>query len=208
MNSGYIKSFINGLLGGLLIILGCCVYLITNNIYIGAFLFSIALYNICINNYFLYTGKIGYIIKENNKQDILNIIFGLLGNIIGTFTLGIIIGNILNNIYDNAHLLCVNKLNNNNYIQVLIKSFLCGILMYIAVNSYKKYNKVINIFLCVPVFILCGFEHSIANMGYFSLAKICTLDAVIFIIISIIGNSIGSILFSLLDNLRFKLTKN
>ena len=43
--------------------------------------------------------------------------------------------------------------------------------MYIAVNSYKTskdvFGRYIPIFMCVIVFILCGFEHCIANMFYF-----------------------------------------
>ena len=56
---------------------------------------------------------------------------------------------------------------NDTLISILILSFFCGILMYLAVNTYKEVKdigKYLAVFLGVIVFILCGFEHCIANM--------------------------------------------
>ena len=80
--------------------------------------------------------------------------------------------------------------------------------MYIAVNNYKKssnnFGKYIGIFMCVIVFILSGFEHCIANMFYFSLAKIWSLKALGYLGLMILGNSIGSILIALYYNNFYK----
>ena len=62
---------------------------------------------------------------------------------------------------------------------------MCGILMYIAVDIYKNKKSILGIFLAVPVFILSGFEHSIANVGYFSIANMFSIDVILFILISI-----------------------
>ena len=76
--------------------------------------------------------------------------------------------------------------------------------MYLAVNNYKKSEDVIkkylSIFLSVIVFILCGFEHCIANMFYFSVAEVWSLKSFFPIIIMIIGNSLGAIFISIYDN--------
>ena len=48
--------------------------------------------------------------------------------------------------------------------RVFFAGVLCGILMYTAVWVYKQKNTAAAIFFCVPVFILAGFEHSIADM--------------------------------------------
>ena len=69
--------------------------------------------------------------------------------------------------------------------------------MYIAVESNRisKQNNdnvsaVLGIFLPVAVFILAGFNHSIADMFYISLGKI-TADKCVYLITVIVGNACG-----------------
>ena len=80
--------------------------------------------------------------------------------------------------------------------------------MYIAVNNYKKVNndfgKYLSIFMCVMVFILCGFEHCIANMAYFTIGGVWSFDALLCLIIMILGNSVGSIVIAFFYNLYYK----
>ena len=82
--------------------------------------------------------------------------------------------------------------------------------MYIAVNNYKKENdiigKYITIFMGVMAFILCGFEHCVANMFYFSIAGVFSLKVVGYLLIMILGNSVGSILIALPYN-RYAISK-
>ena len=70
--------------------------------------------------------------------------------------------------------------------------------MFAAVNIYKEHKSLIGIIFCIPTFILCGFEHSIADSFYFFSASQITLPIVIFILITIIGNAIGANLFKLI----------
>ena len=102
----------------------------------------------------------------------------------------------------------VNLKLNDNLLSIFILSILCGILMYIAVNNYKKINNEIGkyscIFMCVMVFILSGFEHSIANMYYISVANLLSLKSLLYILVMLLGNSIGSILIALYYNRFYK----
>ena len=102
----------------------------------------------------------------------------------------------------------VNLKLNDNLLSIFILSILCGILMYIAVNNYKKINNEIGkyscIFMCVMVFILCGFEHSVANMYYISVASLLNLKSLLYILIMVLGNSTGSILIALYYNRFYK----
>ena len=59
---------------------------------------------------------------------------------------------------------------------------------------YKKKQSYLGAFICVPVFILAGSEHSIADMYYFCAAGVFSLDALFFIILVAIGNAIGGII--------------
>ena len=84
----------------------------------------------------------------------------------------------------------------DTYISLFLLAVCCGMLMYIAVATFKKQPNILGtiaVFLCVSVFILAGFEHCIANMFYFGLVSTPTKYAVP-LLIMILGNSTGGIL--------------
>ena len=66
--------------------------------------------------------------------------------------------------------------------------------LYLAVDIYAKHKTPIGIIFCIPVFILSGYEHSIADMFYFATSGIVSLKACGFIWTVILGNSIGGML--------------
>ena len=71
---------------------------------------------------------------------------------------------------------------------------LCLLLIYLAVDIYAKHKTPVGIIFCIPVFILSGYEHSIADMFYFAASGIVSLKACGFIWTVILGNSIGGML--------------
>ena len=79
-----------------------------------------------------------------------------------------------------------------------LKAIGCGFLMYLAVDIYKQNKSLIGVFCCIPAFILAGFEHSIADMFFVCTSGIFNLDVVIFIIVVLIGNAIGSFIHKIL----------
>ena len=197
-----IKNFIKGIYAGIMIGIGGTIYLSMSSKVLGAIFFSIGLMMICIFNMNLYTGKIGYIIN-NKKSYLLELLLSLLGNFIGTYLVAFAtLNSRINNISEKARILSDIKLN-DSVISILILSIFCGILMYIAVNSYKTskdvFGRYIPIFMCVIVFILCGFEHCVANMFYFSVARSWSFKTILYTFVMILGNSIGSILIALYD---------
>lgn len=198
-----ISTLIKAIYAGIMIGIGGIVYLMSNNSIIGATLFSIGLFTICVYKMNLYTGMVGYIL-ENKINYVFKLLITLIGNFIGTFLTAILIINTrVSDIIIKAKNISLIKIN-DSYLSILILSFFCGILMYLAVNNYKKSEDVIkkylSIFLSVIVFILCGFEHCIANMFYFSVAEVWSLKSFFSIIIMIIGNSLGAIFISIYDN--------
>ena len=199
----YLNYLIRGIFAGLMIGIGGTIYLSLDNKIIGSFLFSIGLLMICMYNMNLYTGKIGYIVV-NKKSYLIELLLTLIGNFIGTYILALaMLNSRFSSISDKAKVICDMKLN-DNLLSILILSCLCGILMYIAVNNYKKHStsigKYMGIFMCVMVFILSGFEHSVANMFYFSVAGMLSWNTLLYIFVMVMGNSIGAILISLYDN--------
>ncbi len=194
-----IKNFIKGIYAGIMIGIGGTIYLSMSSKVLGAIFFSIGLMMICIFNMNLYTGKIGYIIN-NKKSYLLELLLSLLGNFIGTYLVAFLIRNTrYAYLSETAREISMIKIN-DSIISILILAIFCGILMFLAVDNYKKnksdFAKYLGIFMCVIVFILSGFEHCIANMFYFSLGSVWSTKSLWYILIMIIGNSIGAILIN------------
>ncbi|MBS5805607.1 MAG: formate/nitrite transporter family protein [Firmicutes bacterium] len=184
-----------------MIAIGGTVFLSIENKVIGASLFSIGLFGVLIYNLNLYTGKIGYLITNFNLKYIKELIITLIGNFIGACSVGFILRytRIYDNIYEKSLILANTKLN-DNILSIFILSIFCGLLMYFAVNGFKKqtdFGKYLVVYLGVAVFILCGFEHCIANMYYFSVADIWSLKTLGYTGIMVLGNSIGSFIIPL-----------
>ena len=70
-------------------------------------------------------------------------------------------------------------------------------MMYLAIDNYNKSKNILFIIAPVMIFILSGFEHSIANMFYFNLAGTYSLKSFCYLIVMLTGNGIGAKLFSL-----------
>ena len=203
----YLDYLIKSIFAGIMIGIAGTVYLRVDNNIVGAFLFSIGLLVICMYGMNLYTGKIGYILI-NKLNYIYELLITILGNFIGTFLVArLVLLTRFKSVSDKAVDLVNLKLNDNLF-SIFILAVLCGILMYIAVNNYKKINNEIGkyscIFMCVMVFILSGFEHSIANMYYISVANLLSLKSLLYILVMLLGNSIGSILIALYYNRFYK----
>lgn len=184
-----------------MIAIGGTVFLSIENKVIGASLFSIGLFGVLIYNLNLYTGKIGYLITNFNLKYIKELIITLIGNFIGACSVGFILRytRIYDNIYEKSLILANTKLN-DNILSIFILSIFCGLLMYYAVNGFKKqtdFGKYLVVYLGVAVFILCGFEHCIANMYYFSVADIWSLKTLGYTGIMVLGNSLGSFIIPL-----------
>ncbi len=195
------KILFKSFLAGIMIAIGGTVFLSIENKVIGASLFSIGLFGVLIYNLNLYTGKIGYLITNFNLKYIKELIITLIGNFIGACSVGFILRytRIYDKIYEKSLILANTKLN-DNILSIFILSIFCGILMYYAVNGFKKqtdFGKYLVVYLGVAVFILCGFEHCIANMYYFSVADIWSLKTLGYTGIMVLGNSIGSFIIPL-----------
>lgn len=195
------KDFIKSVLAGIMIGIGGTIYLSIDNKVVGASLFGIGLFMIVIYGFNLYTGKIGYLVDNFNFKYIKMLVITLIGNFIGTFLVGYILKftRIYSLIHDKAKSLVDIKLD-DSLVSILILAFFCGILMYLAVNTYKEnkdIGKYLGVFLGVIVFILCGFEHCIANMYYFSVANAWNVNALLYLLIMILGNSLGGMLIPL-----------
>lgn len=163
---------------------------------LGAFLFSCGLLLVCVKPVKLYTGKVGYAF-DNKPIFIVDLLVMILGNAIGAALIASIVrlANVTPAI-EMSYLFAEQKLEKEWY-EFLGLAIMCGVMMYLAVEGYKKvpndFAKVILVILCAMIFLLAGFEHSIADIYYFMLSGTFELKALLYIFIAIIGNAIGSI---------------
>lgn len=185
------KIFIKSIYAGFMIGIGGIVYLSVENKVIGSFLFSFGLLTIVMQGFYLYTGKIGFVKKVNELLDMLIVI---IGNFIGTF-IAAALARAANLKIDSSQLVS-NKLD-NGILHIFVLSVLCGVLMYLAIDNYNRSKNIIFVILPVMIFILSGFEHSVANMFYFHYALAYNLKSLCYILVMLIGNGIGAKLFSL-----------
>ena len=189
----WIRLLIKSILAGIMISVGCVVNLSCDNKYIGAILFCIGLITILIFNFNLYTGKVCYI--PNNKPSyILQILLILFGNILGCIIMGVLFP-------ITPISICTTKLS-YGFPTVLIKSIMCGLLIYIAVDSYKKYKTLLPTLFCIPIFILSGYIHVIADTFYFVSAQAFNTNTIIYILVAAIGNAFGGMIIPFLYNTK------
>lgn len=195
-----LSSFLYSVLAGVSIGIGGVVYLSIDNKVIGALLFSVGLFAVCTFGFHLFTGKVGYLF-ENKPSYALWLVSVWFGNLVGTGIVGYSIRETrISNISEKAALLCETKLN-DSLLSIFILSVFCNILMFIAVDGFKNnphpLGKYLGVFLGVSVFILCGFEHCVANMFYFSVANVWSGKTLLYLLIMTLGNGVGGVILPL-----------
>ena len=193
-----IKKILSGACAGICICMGGAVFLSCDNRYVGAVLFCVALICICVKGYSLFTGKIGYIYSQHDKEAVSSLLLGLLGNAIATIIGGIILSAAISKIGETARTICDSKLT-QSVLSCFVRACGCGILMYLAVSVFREKNSPIGILFCIPVFILSGFEHSIADMFYFAASGIVSIKAFGYLCVVILGNSIGALILPVMQ---------
>ena len=86
------------------------------------------------------------------------------------------------------------------YWKSFVSGIFCGLLMFLSVDTWKRGSK-IGCFIYIPVFILCGFDHSIANSLYNGIAlgeHTFTVQNLLFVLTVIAGNAAGGMTVPLL----------
>lgn len=198
-----LKIFVDAILAGLFISIGGTVFLSLENKVLGSLFFAVGLFAICTMKFNLYTGKVCYVF-DNKPSYLIDLAIIWIGNFVGTFITGNILK--LTRIYpalqEKAQSIVKIKLMDEP-ISVFILAIFCDILIYLAVEGYKnnphELGKYLSILFGVTVFILCGFEHCVANMFYISVGDMWTwAHAIEHIIIVTIGNSLGGVLIPLI----------
>lgn len=201
-----LKDFISAGAAGAFIGIGGVAYLSAQSKIAGALFFAIGLFAVCFFKLNLFTGKVCYSL-ENGKFYILRLFIMLLGNFAGAFTLAKLIGlTRLNSLTKSVTPIVEAKLSGGLFSAFLL-GVLCNALIYLAVEGYSSGEggviKICALFLGVSVFVLCGFEHCVANAFYFALcgglSGYSAWNMIVFLLINVLGNIVGGILTRILS---------
>lgn len=158
--NNYYKSIVASLL---ITIVAYC-NLLCENHYIGAFMFSFGLIVICKYNLNLFTGQAGYI----TIKQIPNYLITIITNLFYTMFFSVLLS-FNENACLKAREIWATK-SNLGVDSLIFSSFFCGVLIYIGVDYYKKHSSIVGLLFAIPIFVLCGFDHAVADTVYFTLA--------------------------------------
>ena len=207
------KSIVSGFLAGFFIGLGGLGYVVSKagigemGQLIGALCFPIGLFMVCAFGVNLYTGKIGYAFnQEENKFNGIDFIIMLLSNLLGAAAIGLLSylffmnnESVKTTAEAVASLRTVYTSFPDNTIVPFFKAMGCGMLVYIGVYLYKKCNnyaeRFVVILLPIFLFVYVGMNHCIADFFYICFGMNVSSESLTFILIVILGNSVGAILF-------------
>lgn len=178
-------TFLYSLMAGFCIGLGGTVFLRLKDAFpggnvVGAFFFAIGLFAICTRGYNLFTGKACYLFDNPWPGYLIDLLIIWAGNLAGTMLIGGMerltgICGVEAGINVTAHTLVSAKMD-ATLLSLFLLGFLCNVCIFAAVNGYAnnphELGKYLAIFLGVTVFIVCGMEHSVADMYYWAVSGI------------------------------------
>ena len=163
------KIFLSAILAGMVIGFGGTVFLSVENTVIGSLFFTIGLFVVCTRGLHLFTGKVCYLF-DNDAAYAKTLPVIWLGNLVGTAIIAALEQfTRLASLDARAQAICALKLSEPLFGAFILAIF-CNVMIYIGVEGDRsnphELGKYLALFFGVCVFILCGFEHCVANMYY------------------------------------------
>ena len=197
----YFKTFVSGILGGVCIALGGVAFLSLENNVLGALFFTVGLFTICTMGLNLFTGKVCYVFQRDRAYAV-NLSLIWLGNLAGTVMVGLLVQatRSCGSLVERAQSVCAAKLG-DSFLSLFVLGILCNVFIYIAVEGFgqnpHQVGKYLSLFFGVMVFILCGYEHCVADMFYFTVAGVWSADTFLRLLVITLGNAVGGVIFPL-----------
>jgi formate/nitrite transporter FocA (FNT family) len=186
-NKLILQTILSAILASIAIGIGGICYLTTGQ----AWTFSIGLLTIAVFNLQLFTGKVSYM----NWNDTPKILLILVCNMLAAWGMGVFIHFTFPQLVAYSWPVVSAKMTEGWL--VLPRAILCNAMIFIAIDSWKKLktpnNLLVLVFACT-VFVLCGFEHCVANAFYFGVSLTHGWNILPFFGLNILGNAIGGIL--------------
>ncbi len=213
----WLSFIIDGILSGITLGVGGMVSFSSDNRYMGAFLFALGLFTIVQFRYGLFTGKVGYIVNREPSY-ILEVLVTLVANGVGTFISAVLLRQTrffttvvsgMEQTVEERVAACVDGKIHDNPLSIFILAVFCGMLMFTAVEINRQCREkgnfagaLFGIVFPVVVFIICGFNHCIADMFYYFFSGCPDVPAaVVYFALAITGNAVGGMLIPAMKKL-------
>ena len=175
-------------LSGVAISIGATVYVILGGV-LGAVLFSFGLLATVYYGWFLYTGTSGFI-NLTSIEDWWDLLGILIYNVVGCGVMSLAIQYVHPELIPRA-LEIVNTRLGYSLWECFVLAILCGFIMTTVVKIAREKNQWIVLLFGVPIFILCGFLHSIADAFYIMLSNTNNVEILHRWYMVILGNFVG-----------------
>lgn len=203
-------DFLYAIMAGAFIAMGGVAFLSLNNKIVGAFMFSLGLFAVCTLKYNLFTGKVGYLFCNDVKTYLPLCLMVWVGNLVGSIIVAELVRltRVAPGIIEKSTKLVQVKAD-DTLISLFVLGIFCNIMVVHAVDQYlnnpHEIGKYLGIIMSIMVFILVGFEHSIADMFYIQMARMWNSQTIIALIVITLGNVLGGILIPTMRNINTKL---
>lgn len=150
----------SSLFAGILIGLGACGYLALGGLP-GAIIFAFGLIGVVLSGVSLYTGRAGVMpLRETHKLLLI-----WLFNVLGCVLLGLLAMSLGGEPVERAQTVVAGRLAQGPW-RSFLRAVGCGLIIDIAVWLYRGTKSLFPVLFGVPLFIVCGFYHSIADVVY------------------------------------------
>ena len=196
-------NLLYAILAGISIAIGAVIYLLCSNKIVGAFLFSVGILMVMEFKLLLYTGYVPTQRESQNfKEYLINSTLVFFGNLIGGALTAALLAltRLKDQLYTATINICEVKLN-DNLLSIFILSIFCAIIIAGIVKATNLKHKVLYVAMMIATFILCGYEHVVANSFYFSFSlKLFTFEGLLFMLVCLLGNFVGGLICSFVKN--------
>ena len=186
------KTFPSAIVAGICIAIAGTGYLRLGGLG-GAVLFAFGLITVVYYGLRLYTGTAGFI-RWRGDWAMLATVLG--GNIVGCLATALAVRTALPECIDVAGGILSGRLGRGPWACFLL-AIGCGFIMTTAVN-FARQGKVLPLLFGVPLFIMCGFAHSIADAFYFLVAPwgdVLRWPVFVVYVCEVAGNFVGCNLY-------------
>ena len=188
----------DSVLAGVALGIACTANVAVQPTALGAFLFSVGMFTIASCDLALFTGKLCFLLERRGAR-LPGLLLCWTGNLLGAFAVGFALRltRLAPVIVPQAELLCRQRLDDKG-ISIFLLGVFCNFLICMGVQNYRHKTDVlgryVGLFLSVTVFVSCGYEQSVADMYYFSLASLWGMDALRVVLLASLGNLAGGLL--------------
>ncbi|MBQ3813565.1 MAG: formate/nitrite transporter family protein [Bacteroidales bacterium] len=171
------------IMAGILIGLGACGFLALGGL-TGAIIFAFGLIGVVLTGIPLYTGRAGVM------TSIPGIIKVWWWNVVGAMAVGLVVAAIGGSLAESAYNTVAAHVAQGPW-RGFLRAVGCGLVIDLSVWFYRSSKSLVPVLFGIPLFIVCGFYHSIADVVYIFGAWKWDINLLWFYPIIVIGNYVG-----------------